>query len=210
MLKQVHQPICKCLMIQLQDEILAEPAMQNLQSVKGSSREKGSSQAQLLPSTNAAGLLIECSDLTMWILAGAAMKGSLEMAAMSSPSEKSTALQGSWNWKVNRHSPVSVSHNRAELSAEPVMSRDESTAQPVARVTITTLQTAGLECPQKRPAALCPILNTATATTCLVICHPDSTPVHVHGGCTTVSSLVPSATVSCKHERTALQTHPGS
>lgn len=45
--------------------------------------------------SNAVGLWVGGSDLTMWILAGAAMKASLEMAAMSSPSEKSTALQGS-------------------------------------------------------------------------------------------------------------------
>lgn len=98
------------------------------------------------------------------------MKGSLEMAAMSSPSEKSTALQGSWNWKVNRHSPVSVSHNRAELSAEPVMSRDESTAQPHARVRTSFMGTAGLECHQQGPAVLCSCIfhHCSNNTTCNV------------------------------------------
>jgi hypothetical protein len=57
------------------------------------------------------------------------MKGSLEMAAIVSPKLKATALHGSWKLKVAISLPVCTSHSFAVLSAEPVMSLTESSAQ---------------------------------------------------------------------------------
>ena len=57
------------------------------------------------------------------------MKGSVEIAAMESPSANAVALQGSVNLNVKRHSPVATSQSFALLSAEAVNSREESTAE---------------------------------------------------------------------------------
>lgn len=54
------------------------------------------------------------------------MNGSLLMAAMPSPSEKLTARHGSLNLKACSVLPVCKSHSRAEESADPVISFDES------------------------------------------------------------------------------------
>ena len=56
------------------------------------------------------------------------MKVWVEMAAMSSPSDKATALLGSVNLKVNKHSPVATSQSLVELSNDAVINRSESTA----------------------------------------------------------------------------------
>lgn len=53
----------------------------------------------------------------------------MEIAAISSPKEKATALQGWWNSKVNKHSPVFTFQSFVLLSADAVMSFDESTAK---------------------------------------------------------------------------------
>lgn len=61
------------------------------------------------------------------------MKGSVEMAASLSPSDRATALQGCLYWKVCRHSPVSTDHIFEELSADAVMRKYESPVQEAQR-----------------------------------------------------------------------------
>lgn len=50
------------------------------------------------------------------------------MAAISFPNEKVTALQGSWNANVKRHSPVLTFQSFVLLSDDAVISFEESTA----------------------------------------------------------------------------------
>ena len=59
-----------------------------------------------------------------------AIKGSVDIAAMPSPRDRATALQGCLYANVYRHSPVTTDQIFEELSAEAVIRKDESTAAP--------------------------------------------------------------------------------
>ena len=56
------------------------------------------------------------------------MNWSVVYAAILSPIEKATALQGSCDLKVNRSLPEATSHSLTEESADAVMSFSESPA----------------------------------------------------------------------------------
>lgn len=64
--------------------------------------------------------------LTILIADGSDMKGSVVMAAILSPRDRATALQGCLYAYVYKQSPVSTSHIFVELSAEAVIKKEES------------------------------------------------------------------------------------
>ena len=65
------------------------------------------------------------------------MNWSVVYAAILSPAEKATALQGSWDLKVNRSLPEATSHSLTDESADAVMSFSES---PVSDATLQVSQ----------------------------------------------------------------------
>ena len=77
----------------------------------------------------APGRLEEGSPLSMatrWIAGSLAMNGSVDSAAISSPSANATALHGASKLHVAWHSPVFTSQSLADESADPVSRRSDS------------------------------------------------------------------------------------